>query len=112
VRLELPRPERSEDGWRGQVIHVDHFGNLSTNIRREHLQDQQVATVCLGGVNINGLVRTFGERPPGELVALFGSTGNLIISEVNGSAAAHLGVKIGDGVEVVIGRLGDQAINS
>ena len=102
VRLELPRPERLEDGWRGQVIHVDHFGNLSTNIRIEHLQDHRVATVRLGGVNINGLVRTFGERLPGELVALFGSTGNLIISEVNGSAAARLGVKVGDVVQVVI----------
>jgi hypothetical protein len=106
VRLELPGPERWEDGWRGQVIHVDHFGNLSTNIRQEHLQDQRVVTVRLGGVNINGLVRTFGERPSGELVALFGSTGNLIISEVNGSAAARLGIKVGDMVQVIISQSG------
>jgi len=104
VRLELPRPERTGSGWQGQVIHVDHFGNLSTNIRDEHLQAQQVATVRLGGVNIYGLVHTFGERPPGELVALFGSTGNLIISQVNGSAAAQLGVKVGDFVEVILDR--------
>jgi hypothetical protein len=57
--------------------------------------------VHLGGVEINGLVRTFGERPAGELVALYGSTDYLIVSVVNGSAAQRLEVKVGDPVEVV-----------
>jgi len=100
LRLELPIPMRSEDGWRGEVIHLDHFGNISTNIRQEHLEGDEIATVRLCGVNINGAVRTFGERPPGELVALIGSTGNLIVSVVNGSAAQRLGAKVGDPVEV------------
>jgi S-adenosylmethionine hydrolase len=42
------------------------------------------------------LVNTFGERAAGELAALFGSTGNLIVSVVNGSAAQKLGAKVGD----------------
>jgi S-adenosylmethionine hydrolase len=49
------------------------------------------------------MVNTFGERPPGELVALLGSTGNLIVSEVNGSAAARLNVKAGDAIDVETG---------
>jgi S-adenosylmethionine hydrolase len=103
VRLDLAQPEHIRDGWRGEVIHLDHFGNVSTNLRLEHLEGQRVATVRLCGANIDGLVRTFGERPAGELVALFGSTGNLIISVVNGSAAQRLGVKVGDEVEVIFG---------
>ena len=87
VRLALPRPERTPHGWRGQVIHIDHFGNLATNIESIHLAGRKVETVSLGGVNIDGMVSTFGERPPGELVSLFGSTGNLLVCEVNGSAA-------------------------
>ncbi|MBN1145921.1 MAG: SAM-dependent chlorinase/fluorinase [Anaerolineales bacterium] len=102
LRLELPRPMRAENGWRGEVIHLDHFGNISTNLRQEQLQGQNIATVRLRGVNINGLVRTFGERPPGELVALFGSTGNLIICVVNGNAAQRLGAQVGDNVEASI----------
>ncbi len=102
VRLVLPRPQRSESGWRAEIIHIDHFGNLATNLRREHLAGQTVAAVRLRGVSIFGLVRTFGERPPGELVALFGSTGNLIVSEVNGSAASRLGAQAGDLVEVTL----------
>jgi S-adenosylmethionine hydrolase len=102
IRLELPQPERTRDGWRGEVIHLDHFGNISTNVRIEHLAGQEVARVRLCEVNINGMVKTFGERPSSELVALFGSTGNLIISVVNGSAAQRLETKVGDLVEVTL----------
>lgn len=102
VRLQLPQPERTTHGLRGQVIHIDHFGNLSTNIRREHLgEPPTVLVVRLRGAEVHGMVRTFGDRPFGELVALYGSSGNLILSVVNGSAAEHLRAEIGDEVEVV-----------
>jgi S-adenosylmethionine hydrolase len=103
VRLALPKPKHTSSGWQGEVIHVDHFGNAATNIRAEHLAgvDPSQITVRLGNMTITGLVRTFGERPPGDVVALFGSTGNLIISVVNGSAAGQLGVKVGNSVQVI-----------
>jgi S-adenosylmethionine hydrolase len=104
VRLHLPEPTRVAGGWRGEVIHVDHFGNLASNIRVEHLGTDLAAKerliVRLGDAHIDGLVDTFGERPDGTLVALMGSTGNLIVSVVNGSAAARLGAKPGDPFEV------------
>lgn len=102
VRLAIPRPQRTESGWRGEVIHRDHFGSLSTNIRVEDLGFPDQLTIHIGGVEITDLVNTFGERPPGSLVALYGSTGNLIISVVNGSAAERLGVAIGTPVEVLL----------
>lgn len=98
VLLSLPQPERTENGWRGEVIHIDHFGNVSTNIRIEHLGKPAKLNTQLCETNIAGMVQTFGERPPGDLVALYGSTGNLIISVVNGNAAQRLGAKIGDPV--------------
>lgn len=100
VRLHLPKPQTTSLGMVGEIIHIDHFGNLSTNIRREHLKTIANVTVHLGDAEIHGLVKTFGERPAGELVALFGSTGNLIISVVNGSAAARLGISTGEKVEI------------
>ena len=103
VRLALPRPERTPQGWRGQVIHIDHFGNIATNIEIIHLAGRMVETVSLGGVHIDGMVITFGERPPGTLVSLFGSTGNLLVCEVNGSAASRLNARIGDMLEVTTG---------
>ena len=100
VRLKLPHPEPTPIGLRGEVIHIDHFGNIASNIYREHLNDAYDVTVHLHGIVLNGLVKTFGEHRPGELVALYGSTGNLIIAEVNGNAAQRLGVKVGDVIEV------------
>lgn len=101
IRLELPLPEQTASGWRGQIIHIDHFGNIATNIMRQHLQDLNVRSVRLCGSEIHGLVATFGDRAPGDLIALFGSTGNLIVSVVNGDAARRLKAKQGDLVEVI-----------
>jgi len=103
VRLSLAQPQHTPSGWRGEVIHIDHFGNISTNIRKEHLGEPPAdIEMRLCGVNIYGMVRTFGERPVGELVALYGSTGNLIVSVVNGNAAQRLNAKVGDLVEVLV----------
>jgi S-adenosyl-L-methionine hydrolase (adenosine-forming) len=106
VKLELPKPEKTAQGWQGEVIHIDHFGNVASNIRietlGEALKEMDRITVRLGGVEIKGLVNTFGERAVGELIALFGSTGNLIVSVVNGSAAERLNAKVGDGFEVFL----------
>jgi S-adenosylmethionine hydrolase len=105
VRLELPRPEKIPNGWRGEVIHIDHFGNISTDIRMEDLGDamkeKQKITIRLNGSEINGMVDTFGDKPVGELIALIGSTGNLGIAVVNGSAVKRLGTEVGDVVEVI-----------
>jgi S-adenosylmethionine hydrolase len=108
VRLELPKPERTENGWQGEVIHIDHFGNVSTNIRVENLgdalQEKENISIRLNGIEINGMVNTFGERSVGDLVALIGSTGNLGIAVVNGNAQQKLGTKVGDRVEIVVKR--------
>ena len=105
IRLQLPNPEKTSNGWRGEVIHIDHFGNVSTNIRIENLGQalnaKENITVRLNGIEIKGMVDTFGERAVGELVALIGSTGNLGIAVVNGSAQKKLDSKVGDGVDVV-----------
>ena len=106
VRLILPRPGRTASGWVGEIVHIDHFGNLASNIRIEDLgesfNEMDKITVCVNHAEIHGLVHTFGERPAGALVALLGSTGNLIVSVVNGSALAQLETKIGDIVEVIV----------
>jgi S-adenosyl-L-methionine hydrolase (adenosine-forming) len=102
VRLVLPQPKRTPAGWQAEIIHIDHFGNLATNLRREHLAGAARIELRLAGVSVDGLVRTFGDRPPGELIALYGSTNSLIVSEVNGNAALRLGTKVGDPVEVLV----------
>jgi len=104
VLLNLPQPQPTANGLRGEVIHIDHFGNITSNIRAEdlgaRLQTPQRLGVKIGGAKIDGLVNTFGERATDELVALMGSTGNLLACVVNGSAAARLKANVGDLFEV------------
>lgn len=100
VLIELDEPVRTPKGWIGKVIAIDHFGNLSTNIMDTHLAEMEQITINVAGYTINGLVKTFGERPPGELIALIGTDHDLSISVVNGNASSLLGVKVGDTITV------------
>ncbi len=106
VRLQLPRPQRISNVWRGEIIHIDHFGNIASNICVENfgddIQKKDEIVVRVNGLEITGMVNTFGERAEGETVALFGSTGNLIVSVVNGNAAAKLDIEVGDKIEAII----------
>ena len=124
ARITLPRPVRTPEGLKGEIIHIDHFGNAASNIRVEHVLEALSTgdangsrtaldenglraaiaavisspvqfTTTTSGVEIRGLVNTFGERAVGDPVVLFGSTGNLIASVVNGSFSAAYGAIVG-----------------
>ncbi len=99
--LDLPKPQRTAQGWRGQVLLVDAFGSLSTNLSAQQLADVKRCLVQVAGRQIQGLVKTFGEGRPGELVAMLDSSGMLSICSVNGSAEAQLGAQPGDPVEII-----------
>ena len=101
VQLSLPHPQPTAQGVTGEVTLIfQHFGNLITNIHRDDLEDWTQVRIRLCGAEIDGLVRTFGDRQPGTLIALFGSSGHLMIAVVNGRAVDRLHPSIGDQVEV------------
>ena len=100
VTLEILRPLRIANVWRAQVLLVDAFGNLITNLMEADLQGQTVVEIACQGQVIQGVAVTFGRRPPGELLAMFDSSGSLSLCVVNGSAAERLGAGAGVAVEV------------
>jgi hypothetical protein len=100
VRLKLPEPVESHGRIRGEVIIVDGFGNLVSNIRLR--PNWRVKLVALRGAEDIRLQRSYGESEPGTLVALTGSCGRLEVAVVNGSAAERLGIGIGDEVELTL----------
>ena len=102
VILEIPRPLRIANVWNAQVLLVDAFGNLITNLTEADLQGQVVAEVRCQGQVIQGVEVTFGSRRPGELLAMFDSSGSLSLCVVNGSAAERLGTGAGARVEVLV----------
>jgi S-adenosylmethionine hydrolase len=103
VRLDIPQPLVEENGITGQVIHVDHFGNLVTNVTDAMLtrwQRQSHLVIEVAWHRIEGIASTYNAVEPRGLLALFGSSGHLEIAVREGSAAERLGV--GRGVHVRI----------
>jgi S-adenosylmethionine hydrolase len=103
ARLPIAPVQRTPNGLRGEIIFTDHFGNCSSNIRAEDLNGVGDVQVRVRGATIYGLSATFGERRPGELIALINHVGELEVAVVNGNARERLGVQVGDVVEVVSG---------
>ncbi|HEV3122791.1 MAG TPA: SAM-dependent chlorinase/fluorinase [Isosphaeraceae bacterium] len=85
-------PREDESGLVGEVIFRNAFGNLITNVRSDRLAafTPGAWTLEIPGAKIQGLCRTYGDRPPGTLIALVGSTGWIEIAVVNGDAARLL----------------------
>lgn len=102
--LNLPSPEK-QGGNRiaGEVIHVDGFGNLTTNIRREDLErlDPKSVSVRTGGRLISGLSANYASAGTGNYLTLINSWGHLEISRCNGNAQAGLSARVG--TRVVVG---------
>ena len=103
--LPSPEPVQEEQGIRGQVIYLDHFGNLITNIPEGLLAQADQVTVTIKGESIRGLSRTFHDDDhPTEkqLLALIGSHGYLEIAVRDGSAALALPAQVGESVRVTV----------
>ncbi len=107
-RLQLPNPVRTADGsLRGEIIYIDQFGNLITNIReatveRTFTRPRNELEVRVKRRCASGLARAYAERPAGELLALIGSSGYLEVAVNKGSAARTLGCEKGDSVTVSV----------
>lgn len=99
VRFPVPPPKREERGWVGEVLEVDRFGNLATN-----LPPQPVAR---GGGLVLGTTfipwaETYGGVGKGSLLVLLDSEGRLEIAVREDSAAAALGLAAGSTLQVLI----------
>jgi S-adenosyl-L-methionine hydrolase (adenosine-forming) len=108
-RLEVPRPsvESGSGTLLGQVLRVDRFGNLITNIDRRTFDEiveprGRALEVHVGGRQVLTLVSTYADAQAGEVCALFGSTEHLEIAANGTSAATLLGLGRGAPVRIVI----------
>ncbi len=102
-RLDIPRPESGPGRVSGQVLRVDRFGNLITNIDRrtfEKLVDGGAVEVNIGPHQISKLVSTYADISGGEVCALFGSTDHLEVAANGASAAEALALGRGAAVHV------------
>jgi len=104
ILLPLPKLEFCKDKIVGEVVSIDNFGNLATNIMEDHLKKfNKNFVIKLMDQTIFDFVSTFGDKPQGTLVGLIGTQKNLLIACVNSNAQQKIGgsVKIGSKVEVI-----------
>ena len=101
-RLEIPQPLVESDRIEGEVVRVDHFGNLVTNIRRKAFETLATGPldIRVGAHQVPRVVSTYADASPGEVCALFGSTDHLEIAANGDSAAAVLDLDRGATVQV------------
>jgi len=95
----LPAPRRTASGATGEVVCVDRFGNLITNLDQALAHSIQARHVSVAGRSLRWL-RTYADAAPGELLALVNAFGVLEIAERDGSAERRLSVTRGAAVEL------------
>ncbi len=99
--ISLPKPILSPDGkLTAEIVYVDSFGNLITNVNKEVIDRMQVeierVPITMGRKRINGICSAYTDVGDNEALAIFGSSGYLEISVNRGSAGDILKLQKGD----------------
>jgi S-adenosylmethionine hydrolase len=104
VTIPFPEPQIVRDEATqiqtvtGEIIHVDRYGNMISNLRVSDLPLNPWVTV--GNEAIPGVVENYQVAGASDVIALIGSAGFLEIAVRNGSAADYL--KLGVGARVTV----------
>lgn len=102
VRLDIEAAIATPTGYSGSIQHIDHFGNLITNIPGQSLRAQSWQ-INLGEYHGVPYHATYGQTEPETVLALIGSHGYVEVAINSGNAAKALAARVGDSVKLVYG---------
>jgi S-adenosylmethionine hydrolase len=102
VRLIWPTVLKIETAISGEIVYIDGFGNLFTNIGADDLKGLpgDRLRITLRDLSILGLAANYATVEQDKYVALVNSWGLLEIAIYKGSAQKHSGAIIGDKVRI------------
>jgi S-adenosyl-L-methionine hydrolase (adenosine-forming) len=102
ARIAWPGITKSPSGLRGEIVYVDGFGNLFSNVTKHDLEPflQHNLAITVGDVVIYGLVSNYEAGRTSNYVALINSWGLLEIAVYQGNAQQGCGARIGDKIQV------------
>ncbi|WP_255193857.1 SAM hydrolase/SAM-dependent halogenase family protein [Natronobeatus ordinarius] len=100
--VDLELPEATVDGERavGEVLVVDGFGNVITNVSGTYLEGREVVVANGECVPVG---ETFAAVEPSERLATVGSHGNVELDVNQGRGEAAFGLEAGDAVVLEFG---------
>lgn len=106
-QIDFPQPGYKSTGQiEGQIIYIDRFGNLITNIREIHTKDLEInekhIEIKIGKKKVIGLNNTYTDVKIGRPLVLLGSAGFLEVSINQGNAQKYFGVDKGS--KIIIGK--------
>jgi len=102
VRIDLPAVRKQPNELIGEIIYIDGFGNLFTNIEAADLTGKHTLEVRLGATTISGLSSNYAAVASGACTALVNSWGLLEIAVNHGDAQRQTGAALGDRVYVKV----------
>jgi S-adenosylmethionine hydrolase len=101
VKPEFARVKQSNGSFLGEVLYIDGFGNVITNIHQSQIPTAEKAEVQLPNTQIKiRFAKTYAQAKPEEAIALIGSRGFMEIALNQTSAAEKFRVKTGDKIAV------------
>jgi len=101
--IGFQKPVAREGRLLGEILHIDAFGNVVSNIDEVRLfrfVQGRPFVIRAGKKSIHGLKEGYWEGKKGEPIALLGSGGFLEISVRDGDAQKILKVRKGDKIEI------------
>jgi S-adenosyl-L-methionine hydrolase (adenosine-forming) len=101
IALRWPKPTRRGTALVGEIISVDRFGNLITNVEPSHWRSLRRPRVSAGDFESSRLATSYAEVDRGKLTLVFGGYGLLEIAARDASAANELALGVGDRVRLV-----------
>jgi hypothetical protein len=108
IRLPYTPPQVSGETVRGEIVHLDHFGNVVTNIAADMLATLELAQGVSCTIGEQGYTMpfcaTYGAGRAGQLLCLINSHGVFEVALPQGHAAAQLQASVGQ--RVILRRAG------
>ncbi len=105
-KINLPRPKQSVKAIEGEVIHIDRFGNIITNIEENMIDklkaNSEFVTVKIKNKKIKGISNSYQDVRKGQFLAIIGSRGLLEISANNKNIADILSIQAKKKVRVFV----------
>jgi len=105
VTLSMQRPKIKGCVLYGEVVRVDNFGNLITNIHRMDMEaflQSETPSISIGELTTNDVRHVYTDVSKGEPLALYGSSNRLEIAVREGSASEYLGLTVDETVGMKI----------
>lgn len=97
--LEFPRPTVDESTIAGEVLVVDGFGNVITNIPEQMISTPSGSVLSVNGKEIPFL-NTYGETKRGNPLVTIGSHNNLELAVREGRGNTYFDLSPGDAVRI------------